>query len=482
VASWAGTDPRARPAATAQAVTARILAATATITTRLDAAGLTGDRLKVADLARSRPRAAQPAAPDGAATLLIAGQRAGPPVSEVARVHDSAAQFFRSQMPGSWVPGYLASRGLSPAVQDHWLAGHAPDAWDALTRHLRAAGYPDTLLQAAGLARRSRRGTLIDTFRDRAMLPIRSADGTIIAFIGRAAPHAGLDVPKYLNSPATSLYDKGETLFGLWEARDALAQGARPVIVEGPLDAIAVTTAGQGRYVGVAPCGTALTASHAAALSQAADLRTSGVTVAFDPDDAGQRAAVRAYHLLVPLTEKLAAPTLPPGQDPAQVLAASGPATLAGMLADHTRPLPDLVINAEIRRWTRRRLRHPDGQIGALRAAAPLIAAMPPAHVARQVARLAAILQLDHALVTEAVTDALTALVTSPTASSRQDTTAHQAGQRAPSPQGVHAAVSDSPRNAHRIIKGTEGTAPAAARKKRARADRRGLTGRPVRG
>jgi DNA primase catalytic core len=314
------------------------------------------------------------------------------------------------------------------------------------------------------------------------MLPIRAAEGTIIAFIGRAAPHARPGVPKYLNSPSTVLYDKSETLFGLWEARDALAQGARPVIVEGPLDAIAVTTVGQGRYAGVAPCGTALTPSHAAALDQAADLRSVGVTVAFDPDDAGKRAAVRAYHLLVPLTEKLGAVTLPADQDPAQVLAASGPAALAVLLAKHARPLPDLVINAEIRRWTRRSLRYPEGQIGALRAAAPLIAAMPPSHVGRQVARLAAILQLNHALVTEAVTDALTALATSPTASARQDTTAHQAGQGAPSPPGVHAIVNDSPHNAQQIIERAAGIAPIAARRKRASADRPRLTAGPVRG
>jgi len=501
VSSWAGTDPRARPAATIQAVTARILTATATIVTRLDAAGVTGARPgapartaghvasgvstdvhQVANLTRSRAHGTQTATAPGAARLPIAAQRDGPPASELARVHDKAAQFFRSQMPGSWAPDYLAGRGLSSAVQEHWLAGHAPAAWDALTRHLQSAGFPDTLLEAAGVARRSRRGTLIDTFRDRAMLPIRSAEGTIIAFIGRAAAHAGPDVPKYLNSPATSLYDKGETLFGLWEARDALAQGARPVIVEGPLDAIAVTTAGQGRYAGVAPCGTAFTASQVAALDGAADLRAVGITVAFDPDDAGKRAAVRAYHLLIPLTEKLAALNLPPGQDPAQILAGPGSAALAIMLADHIRPLPDLVINAEIRRWTRRRLSYAEGQIGALRAAAPLIAAMPPAHVARQVARLAAILQLDHALVTEAVSDALADLGTSPAASSRHDITAHQASLRAPATPGALAANNDSPLSAQRIFERTAGVAPTAARGKRASADRPALTGRPVRG
>jgi DNA primase len=467
VTSWAGTDPRARPATTIEATTTRILAATAVITTRLDAAGLT---------------AGQPPARARGPGRESAGQRAGPPAreDEHARVHSSAALFFRSQMPGSWVPGYLASRGLSPAVQDHWQAGYAPAEWDALTRYLRATGYSDTLIEAAGLARRSRLGTLIDTFRDRAMLPIRSAEGTIIAFIGRAPEHAAPAVPKYLNSPSTSLYDKSETLFGLWEARGALTSGARPVIVEGPLDAIAVTTAAHGKYAGVAPCGTALTARHAAALDHAAGLHASGVLVAFDPDQAGHRAAIRAYHLLVPLTEKLATVTLPAGQDPAQILASSGPAALAEMLASRTRPLPDLVINAECRRWGRR-LRDVEGQIGALRAAAPLIAAMPPAHVPRQVARLAAVLRLDHATVTEAVTDALTTLVSNP-AASRRDTTAHKAGLRRRPHAAIRAAGQDSAHNTQQAIEHATTSAPPPARSKRPSADQPRLTSRRIPG
>ena len=83
-------------------------------------------------------------------------------------------------------------------------------------------------------------------------------------------------------------YPLGSVLFGLWEARPALASGARPVIVEGPFDAIAVTTAGHGRYAGVAPCGTALTSHHLATLEDAADLQATGVVVAFDPDQAGR--------------------------------------------------------------------------------------------------------------------------------------------------------------------------------------------------
>lgn len=459
--SWAGTDPRARPNATIQATTARILTATAAVTARFDAAGLAPG---------------QPSAPARAAVPGAAIQRTEPevPLSEHVRVHHDAAQFFRNQAPGGWVPGYLIRRGMSPAVQENWETGCAPAEWDALTRHLRASGYPDTLIEAAGLARRSRRGTLIDTFRNRAMLPIRTAEGTIIAFIGRAAEHAAPGVPKYLNSPASSHYSKSEILFGLWEAREALAGGARPVIVEGPLDAIAVTTAGDGRYAGVAPCGTALTADHAATLAHAADLRATGVTVAFDPDPAGRRAAIRAYRLLIPLTEKLATVSLPVGQDPAQILADSGPETLAEMLASRTRPLPDLVINTEIGRWSRW-LRHPEGQIHALRAAAPLIAAMPPAHVARQVARLAAILRLDHALVTEAVTDALTTLVSGHADDQRRDTTAHKADLH---PAADRGAGRDSPHSPQQAIERAAPTAPAPARSRRAGTGQPQLTSR----
>ena len=415
VSSWAGTDPRARPATTIEAVTSRILRATAAITGRLEDAGITTRRL----------------APTPTASPGNAGQPAESQTTEAehALIHQNAALFFRSHLPGSWVSSYLARRGFSPAVQGQWHVGAAPAAWAALVRHLRAAGYSDELIEATGLARRSRRGTLIDTFRDRAMLPIRSEDGTIIAFIGRAADHATPGTPKYLNSPATSIYQKGEVLFGLWEARDALASGVRPVIVEGPLDAIAVTIAGHGKYAGAAPCGTALTAHQTAALARAADLRTTGATVAFDPDQAGRRATVRAYDLLVPHTDKLAAAIIPSGQDPAQILASSGPAALADMLASHTRPLPDLVINTELARWSRW-LRYPEGQIRALRATAPLVAAMPPSHVARQVARLAAILNLDHAAVTEAVTDALSDLAADTGASPNHEIRAQHANRR----------------------------------------------------
>jgi DNA primase len=448
VTSWAGTDPRAHPAATIQAVTTRILTATSAITSQFDAVGI------------------EPTEP------LV-------PERDHTQIHQEAAQFFHGQLGDSWVPRYLNRRGLTAAVQETWQAGHAPAQWNALTLHLTALGHPEALIEATGLGRRSRRGTLIDTFRDRAMLPIRQTDGTIVAFIGRAAEHAAPDVPKYLNSPATSHYSKGETLFGLYEARAALANGARPVIVEGPLDAIAVSTAGDGRYAGLAPCGTALTACHVAVLARNADLRKVGVMVAFDPDDAGQRAAVRACHLLAPVTDKMTAVTLPAGQDPAQILATSGPEALTRTLAANAGPLPDLVTNAIISQWSPR-LGYVEGQIGALHAAAPLIAALPPAHVARQVARLAAGLRLDHAIVTEAVTDALTALVSAQAEDTGPHATTRRAGLRGPPSAAIRPAHSDHPASGLKGAKAGTHTPPVHAPGRRAGADR-GLTARRIR-
>jgi len=325
-------------------------------------------------------------------------------------IHDVAARFYRGQLERSWVPGYLTSRGLGPDVLRCWQVGYAPASGHALVRHLRSAGYPDSLIQTAGLARLTRTGLLADTFRDRAVLPIRDGQGRIVAFIGRVANHADPARPKYMNSPSTPLYRKGEVLFGLWQAAAALTAGAVPVIAEGPLDAIAIAIAGIGGYAPVALCGTVLTAQQVALLGDACDLRATGVLVAFDGDGGGHRAAARAYHTLSPACGLTAAVALPAGSDPAQILTDHGPDVLATLLRQRLRPLADLVLDAEVSAWSQR-LRFAEGQVRALRAGAAAIAAMPARDVPRQVDRLAERIGLDHASVTEAVTDALTSLM-----------------------------------------------------------------------
>jgi DNA primase catalytic core len=330
--------------------------------------------------------------------------------AELADMNDIAEQFFQVHLPDGWAPAYLASRGFGLLVQRRWHAGYAPSARDELTRCLRGWGFPDAVIEASGLARRSRRGTLFDTFRDRVMLPVRDEDGNVAAFTGRARADAHKGVPKYLNSPATCLYDKSETLFGLWEARHLLAGEACPVLVEGPFDAIAVTMAGGGCHAGVAACGTAFTARHVAALSRTAALPTTGVMVAFDTDAAGLRAAVRAYHLLASLGITATALRLPPGTDPAGVLGHDGPMALADLLVGRTHPLADLVVDAGLAPWSRW-LAYPEGRVNTLHAVAPIVAAMPAREIARQVGRLAGRLRMSHSAVTGAVTTAVPGVV-----------------------------------------------------------------------
>jgi DNA primase len=393
-AIWAGTDPRARPEAAIQAAGTRITDAAATITDHL-ASTVPAQRPAASLFPATQPaQASQGTTHRGAtSTTPVASSRVhapvpaaatvGVPADVIARVLLDAERFYLGHLHRSWVPGYLQARGLDQAATAPWSIGYAPAGWTALTTHLRGLGHHDTAIEAAGLARRSSRGTLIDHFRDRVMLTIRNEHGTIAGFIGRAHPHAKPGVPKYLNSPETTAYTKGHVLFGLHEAREALIRGAVPVITEGPFDAIAVTAADPARYAWLAPCGTALTSRQAAALASAADLGKTGVIVAFDGDRAGRNAVLKAYEILLPHASMPAAAILPADSDPAQILQTSGAAALSNTL-QHTEPLATVVIDAHLDSWAQQ-LRFPEGQLNAMRSAATLIARMLPAETASEI-------------------------------------------------------------------------------------------------
>ena len=368
-ASWAGADPRAQPAAAILAAGHRITTA-ATRITRHTSRILHGDPAPVL-LTRPEPAtraaATQPPEPDGATRRILA---------------DTLA-FFTGQLAGSWAPGYLRARGLTTAAIRDWRIGYAPAGWTALTSHLRSLGHDDDAIQAAGLATRGSRGTLIDRFRDRIMLPVHDASGMLAGFTGRARPGAGPDTPRYLNGPQTATYKKSHLLFGLYQARPDLARGAIPVIVEGPFDAIAVTIADPGHHAGLAPCGTALTPQQAAQLSQAADLARTEILVAFDSDTAGRKAAIRAHSILRPLTGRLQSAALD-GKDPAEILQRDGPAALRAILREHRQPLSALLIDASIEQWGPR-LDDTSGPLLAMRSTARLIAGLLPDDTASQI-------------------------------------------------------------------------------------------------
>jgi DNA primase len=213
------------------------------------------------------------------------------------------------------------------------------------------------------------------------MFPIRGVHGQIVAFAGRAADDAREGTPKYLNTPTTNIWHKDHVLYGLAEGSAALLAGGRPVLVEGYLDTIAVAEAGRPGYWGVAPGGTALAA--------VSDLRVRApLLVVLDPDAAGRKAAIRDFPLISLYSPAATTPTLPEGADPADIFKKGGPQALAAALAAGEHPFADVAVDAAIEPW-RDKLEWPEGQLGAMRAAARLIADGRPADPARQVDRVA---------------------------------------------------------------------------------------------
>jgi DNA primase catalytic core len=290
---------------------------------------------------------AQALAPDVTATQL----------AEQYAIQSAAADWFRTRLGQRWAPAYFAHRGLTqPAAEAR--AGYAPSRpgqWTLLLDHLRSLGHDDTAIQTAGLATRSRRGELIDRFRDRLILPVLDEANRPIGFIGRKpAGDTNPDNPKYLNPPRTPLYDKSHVLLGLdRHAVRRLHDGARPIIVEGPMDRLAISAAADD-LVPLAPSGVALTAAHLDLLAEHTSLDR--VILAFDPDPAGQAATLKAGRTLVdrgvsPSSVEIF--TGPPGLDPADLLAVRGAAALTDALHDpqHRETLLDLLVDQLLDRY-----------------------------------------------------------------------------------------------------------------------------------
>ena len=295
-----------------------------------------------------------------------------------------ATDFYVRQFPGSWAQVYLAQRmGIDLTGDLHVLPGYAPAGWTRLIDHLRRQGVTDLELTESGLASIARTGRLIDRFRDRLIFPIThlATDGQLdpLGFVGRRHPDATDQTggPKYLNTPDTALFHKGAQLYTV--RADHLDSGAAPVLVEGPLDALAVALAGQGRFVGVAPLGTSLTDEQARELAAAVHRNGTSPLVATDADLAGRLAAERDYWLLAQHGLTPMAANLRPGSDPTSVLETAGPDALRSVLEERS-PLADLLIDE--------RLDHLDG-LDAARHAAWVLAAGTPAvwdHCIEQVA------------------------------------------------------------------------------------------------
>jgi len=241
------------------------------------------------------------------------------PDDDLYALMEKAAAFYRDELKSSEdAVAYLKDRGLDGETAARFGIGYAPRQWDGLIRHVGSTESSLRRLADCGLIIERDQGGWYDRFRDRIMFPIRDARGRVIAFGGRVL---GVGEPKYLNSPETRLFHKGRELYGLFEARQALRDIPRLLVVEGYMDVVGLSQA--GIHWSVATLGTATTGDHLHRLFRL----TETVVFCFDGDRAGRQAAWRALENSLPgLTEgrQIRFLFLPEGEDPDSLVRREG--------------------------------------------------------------------------------------------------------------------------------------------------------------
>lgn len=244
-----------------------------------------------------------------------ATSQAGPQAVQAVRIEQLnkvAADWFRQNLSddqlGAEAREYLSTRGMLPSTIEQFGIGVAPNEWDGLIKSLGKQGFMQNDLASAGLIIARENGSgFYDRFRARVMFTITDLRKRVVGFGGRVL---GEGTPKYLNSPDTPLFRKGQTLFALDVAREAVTRTKTVIVVEGYFDAIALHQAGLIHTV--ATLGTALTLEHIQVLRRFA----SNVILLFDPDAAGVRAALRSLDLFVNSGLGVKVVSLPVGEDP----------------------------------------------------------------------------------------------------------------------------------------------------------------------
>ena len=211
---------------------------------------------------------------------------------------------------------YLESRGISDEVQKQFRIGYSPDSWDSLLNHLKEKGADEKLIEQSGLVSvNEEKDRVFDRFRGRIMFPVLDVNGSPIAFGARAM---GDDQPKYLNSPETPAYIKGQHLYGLFQSKEAIRQKKFAILVEGYLDLIALYQFGITNVA--ASLGTAFTPEQSKLLSRF----TKKIVINYDGDAAGIKAARRAIEELLPQDFEIKVLVLTNGQDPDDFVRANG--------------------------------------------------------------------------------------------------------------------------------------------------------------
>jgi len=291
--------------------------------------------------------------------VRLLGQKAGIEVEEEAlspsenrrrearerlvKINEAAGAFYHRQLleDQSGAPGrrYLRQRGYEGETVRSFQLGYASESWDSLTNHLAGRGFAAEDVRQAGLVRPGKQGRGdYDLFRNRLLFPIHDHQGRLVAFGGRVLDDS---LPKYINSPETEVYHKGQILYGLYQARDAIRHRGEVLVVEGYFDVLALHRA--GFLAAVAPCGTALTSEHARLLKRYADK----VLLIFDEDTAGRQATFRAMDALLPVGLAVSVVAMPTGEDPDSLLKSHGDESLRGCLAA-ARPVLEVFIEDQL--------------------------------------------------------------------------------------------------------------------------------------
>ena len=285
----------------------------------------------------------------------------------------AASEYFVEQLsqPAA-VQGreFLDSRGFDAEAVATFNVGYAPDSWENLVRHLRGRGFSDQEILLGGLASEGRRG-IMDRFRNRLTWPIADLSGDVIGFGARRLSDDP-ESPKYLNTPETPIYKKSSVLYGLDLARREIAKQERAVIVEGYTDVMACHVAGV--QTAVATCGTAFGEEHIKILRRLLGDRNQylgyEVVFTFDGDSAGQKAALRTFLDEQKFVTQTFVAVEPNGLDPCDLRLQKGDAAVRELIATRS-PLFEFAIRAEL---AKHNLDTAEGQVHALRAAAPIVA------------------------------------------------------------------------------------------------------------
>jgi DNA primase len=253
-------------------------------------------------------------------------------------IHEAASRLFSENLRKSrTASAYLRERGLKEETIRVFSLGYALKEWHHLSHYLKEKGFPKPAVLQSGAVSSGEKG-IYDTFRDRIMFPIFDLQGGIIAFGGRVMDDSQ---PKYLNSPDTPLFKKGETLYGLNFAREGIRKKGYAVIGEGYFDVIICHQHGFNNAI--APLGTALTSGHLQRLRRF----TKKAVLVFDGDEAGKSAAKRSLPVLFEQGFSARILLLPPNDDPDSFLRKKGSAQFAELMEKAKSPMDFVVITAK---------------------------------------------------------------------------------------------------------------------------------------